>query len=217
MTSRKRISRAGPRSGADGPDGVGAASAPARPHDAARDAAPAATGAAAPSRAQLSPPNAIALVPTATCAKTTSAAEVEAARQRRRRRAPRRRRRSRRSTMSRLQTSGFSRRPRGLGTAGRAGACGGRRSAPSPSPRARTGAAPWPRADPRPGDRRIRRAAGRARTSSVLRSRPDRALAQQPVGGQPRAGQDERRPPREREEDGRRGSGRRRSGRARPR
>ena len=66
VTSRKRISRAGrpvaPRASAATP------SAPAARHRRLAGAAPRPTGAAAPSSAQLSPPNAITLVPTAACA-----------------------------------------------------------------------------------------------------------------------------------------------------
>ena len=132
----------------------------------------AATGAAAPSSAQLSPPKAIALAPTAACAKTTSRPEVEAARRPRRRPATRTRRRwrRRRAAGSRRAASRAGAWP---GTGARAAACGGRRSARSSSRPGRRGAAPWPRAGRRRAGRRSRRgAAPRAPRRCCGRARP---------------------------------------------
>ena len=70
VTSRKRISRAGMPSAGRSPDGSAPAGAIA-----GSSRSTAATGAAAPSSAQLSPPNAIIDTPTALCANDDDLAE----------------------------------------------------------------------------------------------------------------------------------------------
>ena len=156
MTSRKRISRAGSAGGGRVPDG----SAPAGAIAGSRRST-AATGAAAPSSAQLSPPNAIIETPTALCAKTTSSPSVEAAGRRRRSRATRTPATLARDHEQQAPQHRPLAQPRRLRTAARAGACGARRSDRSSSRPGRTAAAPcWP-ADRRRADRRSRRRAAR--------------------------------------------------------
>ena len=178
------------------------ASAPCTPIAGSRRST-AATGAAAPSSAQLRPPKAMALTPTATCAKTTTRprsrrppAAAEASDQNTATLAAR--------TSSRLQASGLSRR---------------RVASVLQLVQARP-----------PADEALHHPVDQAEEAQLLgRGRidgepvgvlgvalrlahllgvavaPDRALAQEPVGGEPRPGQDERRPPRVAEEDGRGG------------
>ena len=192
VTSRKRISRAGmPRGRRD----RRTASAPAGAIAGSRRST-AATGAAAPSSAQLSPPNAIIDAPTALCAKTTSRAEVDA---RRRgaalRQRPEHERRSRATTSSRLQTTGCSR---------SRVACVLQLVQARP---ARDEALDRPVGEAEEpqllGRRRIDgEAVGvvgvalRAAHLVGVAVAPDRALAQQPVRREPRAGEHDRRPPR---------------------
>ena len=164
----------------------------------------AATGAAAPSSAQLRPPNAMSDVPTAHCAKTTSSPRSSRPCRLPPTPAPRTRGRWRRATRSRLQ-----------------------QQRPLAQPRRLVLQLVQPRA---PGDEPIDRPAGQAEQPQLLAGRridrqpirivgvalraadlvgvavvPDRALAQQPVRRQPAAGEHERRPPGEGEQHDRRG------------
>ena len=201
MTSRKRISRAGRPSARRG----AAAASEQRPAPAMAGSrrSTAATGAAAPSSAQLRPPNAIALAPTATCAKTTTrprsrrpAAAADGQRPEHgdvgagdEQQAPDERllAQARRLVLELVQQ-----RP------------AARRSAPSPSRPGRTAAAPWPRADRRRAGRRTRRgAAPRGPRRCCGPSRPrSRAAAsgwrarRRPARGAPTTRRRTARPPR---------------------
>ena len=167
VTSRKRISRAGRPSAATA---ARTASAPAGAIAGSRRST-AATGAAAPSSAQLKPAERDQRGADRALREHDEPAEVEAAARAGATPATRTRRRWRRCTSSRLQASGRSRSRVACVLQLVQPSCAARRSARSSSRPGRTAAAPCWRADRRPAGRRSRRRAGRSRTSSVLRSR----------------------------------------------